>query len=62
MKQIFQIKQSIVKNPNWPEANQLAIYKRDRPRILTRGYLEINPGSGQSGTRTRDHWIASPTP
>jgi len=28
--QIFQIEQNIVKNPNWPEANQLAIYKRGR--------------------------------
>jgi len=28
LKQIFQIEHNIVKNPNWPEANQLAIYKR----------------------------------
>jgi len=27
LKQIFQIEHNIVKNPNWPEANQLAIYK-----------------------------------
>ena len=27
LKQIFQIERNIVKNPNWPEANQLAIYK-----------------------------------
>ena len=27
-KQIIQIKHNIVKNPNWPGANQLAIYKR----------------------------------
>ena len=26
----MQIEHNIVKNPNWPEANQLAIYKRDR--------------------------------
>ena len=25
-----QLKQMIVKNPNWPEANQSAIYERDR--------------------------------
>ena len=29
-KQIIQIKHNRVKNPNWPEANQLAIYKRGR--------------------------------
>jgi len=28
LKQIFQIEHNIVKNPNWPAANQLAIYKR----------------------------------
>ena len=28
LKQIFQIEHNIVKNPNWPETNQLAIYKR----------------------------------
>ena len=28
LKQITQTKHNIVKNPNWPEANQLAIYKR----------------------------------
>ena len=27
LKQIFQIEDNIVKNPNWPESNQLAIYK-----------------------------------
>ena len=27
LKQIIQIEHKIVKNPNWPEANQLAIYK-----------------------------------
>ena len=30
LKQIFQIEHNIVKNPSWSEANQLAIYKRDR--------------------------------
>ena len=30
LKQIIQIKLNRVKNPNWPEANQLAIYKRGR--------------------------------
>ena len=27
---MIQIKFNTVKNPNWPEANQLAIYKHDR--------------------------------
>ena len=30
MKQIIEKKYNMVKNPNWLEANQLAIYKRDR--------------------------------
>jgi len=30
LKQIIQIEHNIVKNPNWPEGNQLAIYKSGR--------------------------------
>ena len=30
LKQIIQIEHKNVKNPNWPEANQLAIYKSGR--------------------------------
>ena len=30
LKEIIQIISNRVKNPNWPKANQLAIYKRDR--------------------------------
>ena len=30
LKQIIQIERNKVKNPKWPEANQLAIYKRGR--------------------------------
>ena len=30
LKQIIQTEHNIVKNPNWPGANQLAIYKRGR--------------------------------
>ena len=30
LKQIIQTAHNILKNPNWPEANQLAIYKRGR--------------------------------
>ena len=44
LKQIIQLEHNIVKNPKWPEANQLAIFKRGR------GYRETNPFSGQSGT------------
>jgi len=61
LKQIIQIEHNIVKNPNWPKANQLAIYKRARPRIWTQGYWETNPGGGQNGTQTQDRWIVSLT-
>ena len=42
-----------LKNPNWREADQLAIYKHDRGVELgsTKKQLQL---SGQSGTRTRD--------
>ena len=30
LKQIIQIEHNIVEDPNWPEANQLAFYKRDQ--------------------------------
>jgi len=30
LKQAFKIEHNIVKNPNWPEANQLVIYNRGR--------------------------------
>ena len=30
LKQIIQIDLNKLKNPNWPEANQVAIYKRGR--------------------------------
>ena len=30
LKQIIQITLNKVKNPNWPETNQLAVYKRGR--------------------------------
>ena len=53
MKQIIQIEHNIVKNPKWPEANQLAIYKRGRGFELGTT-VKQNPGSGQGGPRTRD--------
>ena len=56
LKQIFQIEHNIIKNPNWPEANQLAIYKRSQGFELGATEKQI-----QSGTRTRDRRIASPT-
>ena len=50
-----------LKNPNWREADQLAIYKRDRGVELgsTEKQLQL---SGQSGTWTRDLRISSPAP
>jgi len=42
LKQIFLIEHNTVKNPNWQEANQLAIYKG------VQGF-EPNPDSIQSG-------------
>ena len=39
-------KRNIVKNPNWQEADQLAIYKA-WPRIWTRDYRETNPAGGR---------------
>ena len=40
VKQIIQIEHNIVKNPNWPEANQLAIYKRGPSRGFELGVTE----------------------
>ena len=50
---------NMVKNPNWREADQLAIYKHDRGVELgsTEKQLQL---SGQSGTWTRDLRISSP--
>ena len=50
-----------VKNPNWREADQLAIYKHDQGVELgsTKKQLWI---SGQSKTQTCDLWISSPVP
>ena len=50
-----------LKNPNWLEADQLAIYKHDRGVELgsTEKQLQF---SGQSGTWTRDLRISSPAP
>ena len=50
-----------VKNPNWREADQLAIYKHDWGVKLgsTEKQLQL---IGQSGTWTRDLRISSPAP
>ena len=45
MPQIIQITLNKVKNPNWPDTNQLAIYKRGRS-----GFELTDPASGQCGT------------
>ena len=62
LKQIIQIKLNRVKNPNWPEANQLAIYKRDRGFELVttvnesskRSWRDLNsePPNGKSSALT----------
>ena len=39
-------KRNIVKNPNWQEADQWAIYKA-WPRIWTQDYREKSPASGR---------------
>ena len=68
LQQIIQIQHNIVKNPNWPEANQLAIYKRGRGfelratekqiQVVVRAGLE----SGTAGLRVRhsDHSVTLP--
>ena len=60
----------MVKNPNWQEANQLAIYKRDRGvelgttekqlQIAVRAGLE--PGTSGFQVRRPNHWTTLTTP
>ena len=52
---------NMVKDPNWREADQLAIYKHGRGVELgpTKKQLQL---SGQNGTRTCDLRIQSPAP
>ena len=47
LKQIIRIKHSWVKNPNWPETNQLAIYKRYRGVELRTTENKSSQRSGQ---------------
>ena len=42
------IEYNMVKNINWPETNQLAVYKRDGGYELA--LPRTNPASGQAGT------------
>ena len=68
LKQIIQIKHNIVKNPNWPEANQLAIYKRGRGFELGRTEKQIQvaaraglePGTAGLRVRHADHSTTLP--
>jgi len=63
LKQIFQIEHNIVKNPNWPEANQLAISKCGRGSELGATEKEIQvvirvglePGTNRLRVRLADH-------
>ena len=44
LKQIIQIELNRVKNPNWPEANQLAIYKHGQGFELETYCLVVRAG------------------
>ena len=68
LKQIIQIEHNIVKNPNWPEANQLAIYKLGRgfelgptekqiPEVARAG---LEPGTAALRVRHADHSATLP--
>ena len=68
LKQIKQIEHNIVKNTNWPEANQLAIYKRGRGfklgatekqiQVMVRAGLE--PGIAGVRVRHAEHSTTLP--
>ena len=59
---MIQIENNIVKNPNWPEAKQLAIYKRGRgfeleatmkqTQVVIRAGIEPGPLDCESDTLT----------
>jgi len=51
----------MVKNPNWWEADQLAIYKHDQGVELGSSEKQLH-WSGQSGTWKHDLQISSPGP
>ena len=70
LKQIIQTEHNIVKNPNWPEANQLAIYKRGRGfelgatekqiQVVLRAGLE--PGTAELRVRRHSDHLATLPP
>ena len=51
----------MIKNPNWWEADQLAIYKQDRGVELGSPEKQLQL-SGQNGTWTHDLQVASLVP
>ena len=58
-KQKIQIQGNRIKNPNWLEATSWQFTSMAEDLIL--GQPRTNPASGQSGTQTQEHLIASPT-
>ena len=69
LKQIFQVEHNIVENPNWPEAIQLAIYKRGRgselgataeKQIQVVDRAELEPGTVGLKVRHADHLATLP--
>ena len=63
LKQIIQIEHNFVKNPNWLEANQLAIYKRGRgfelgvteKQIQVEARAGVEPGTAGLRVQHTDH-------
>ena len=60
LKETIQIEHNIGKNPNWPEAKQLASYKCGRGFELRATEKQIRVVV-RAGLKTRDGRIASPT-
>ena len=54
LKQIIQIELNRINNPNWPEANQLAIYKHSRGFELGAYELKVQR-SNRSATLPPSH-------
>ena len=68
LKQIFEMEHNIVKSPNWPEANHLAIYKRGRgfelrateKQIQVVVRAELEPGTAGLRVRHANHSTTLP--